>query len=65
MAPQLELTQLAIESQDGEQYLVASFDAQDDIDLSYLSLSLTGLRASDLRAAGAWSARPSARPSCA
>lgn len=52
VAPQLELAQLAIENQDGNQYLVASFDAQDDIDLSYLSLSLTGLRASDLRAAG-------------
>ncbi|WP_443190685.1 Ig-like domain-containing protein [Pseudomonas indica] len=50
--PDLQLTQLAIEMEDGQQYLVASFDAQDDVDLSYLSISFTGLRASDLRAAG-------------
>lgn len=51
-SPELELTQLAIESSDGGQFLVASFDAADDVDLSYVSFTLTGLRASDLRAAG-------------
>ncbi|MBU3059639.1 hypothetical protein, partial [Pseudomonas indica] len=50
--PDLQLTQLAIEMEDGQQYLVASFDARDDVDLSYLSIAFTGLRASDLRAAG-------------
>src|SRR3989338_5164433 len=52
LAPKLQLEQLAFEQEDGQQYLVVSFSAEDDSDLSYLSLSLTGLRASDLRAAG-------------
>ena len=51
-APELQLTQLAIESSDSGQFLVASVDAADDVDLSYVSFTLTGLRASDLRAAG-------------
>lgn len=52
LSPQIQLSQLAIEMAEGGQYLVASFEASDDVDLSYLSVALTGLRASDLRAAG-------------
>ena len=50
--PSLQLTQLAFDMEEGGQYLTVSFDASDEVDLSYLSITLTGLRASDLRAAG-------------
>ena len=51
-APQLTFEGVSLASIEGHQYLVVSARAQDDVDITYVGFSVTGLRASDLRAAG-------------
>lgn len=48
--PSLELLGINIATIEGKQYLKASFEASDNNDLSYLSVRLAGIKASDLRA---------------
>jgi hypothetical protein len=50
--PQLAFKQVQLADLDGQQHLILSAEASDDVDISYVSFSATGLRASDLRAAG-------------
>ncbi|MCU7944540.1 MAG: hypothetical protein KZQ87_17875, partial [Candidatus Thiodiazotropha sp. (ex Cardiolucina cf. quadrata)] len=50
--PSISLESIAVSEVDGKQFLVANLDASDDTDLSYLSIRLTGIRASDLRKSG-------------
>ncbi|MEJ2423844.1 MAG: hypothetical protein P8101_05195 [Candidatus Thiodiazotropha sp.] len=50
--PSISLENLAINFVDGEQFLVANLHANDNTDLSYVSVRLTGIRASDLRSSG-------------
>ncbi len=50
--PELTIESVAIEEEGGIQYLRAVLAAADDTDLAYLHLSLTGIRASDLRRVG-------------
>ncbi len=50
--PSISLNNVALSLADGQQYLVVTVDVEEDTDLSYLSFSATGIRASDLRAAG-------------
>ena len=56
-APQLTFEAVRLAEVNGRQYLVISASATDDIDLNYLGFDATGLRASDLRAAGGVVAR--------
>ncbi|NOY70552.1 MAG: hypothetical protein GXP53_13885, partial [Deltaproteobacteria bacterium] len=50
--PSLSFREVGLSMADGRQFLVVSADAQDNVDISYLDFSVTGLRASALRAAG-------------
>ena len=50
--PDLELSGVSISTDGERQFLVAEFAASDDQDIAYLSASVWGLRASDLRNAG-------------
>ncbi|MEJ2660091.1 MAG: Ig-like domain-containing protein, partial [Desulfobacteraceae bacterium] len=50
--PQLGFDAVRFASIDGQQHIIVSANAQDDVDITYVEFSVTGLRASDLRAAG-------------
>ncbi len=50
--PDLTFGSVGIEEIEGRQYVILQVEARDDIDLAYLSVAMTGLRASDLRSAG-------------
>ena len=49
--PEVSLNNISITSIDGKQYLSVTANAVDNVDISYLGFSVTGLRASDLRSA--------------
>lgn len=49
--PEVSLNVINITSIDGKQYLSVTANAVDNVDISYLGFSITGLRASDLRSA--------------
>ena len=51
-APQLDFDAVRFASIDNRQHIIVSANAQDDVDITYVEFSVTGLRASDLRAAG-------------
>ena len=52
IAPIISFGSVSINAASSQQYLVMTVTAQDNVDLRYVSFSLTGLKASDLRAAG-------------
>ncbi|MBQ0713057.1 MAG: hypothetical protein KBT53_08855, partial [Porticoccus sp.] len=51
IGPLLEFSSVSIDSSDGLQSLQVAVSASDDTDISHLEFNVTGLRASDLRAA--------------
>jgi hypothetical protein len=51
-APELTFEGVGLALADGGQHVVVSARAHDDVDIRYVAFSVTGLRASDLRAAG-------------
>jgi hypothetical protein len=50
--PQIEFNSVAIQSTDGQQFLISTVDASDNADIAYLEYSIVGIRASDLRSVG-------------
>jgi len=56
-APQLVFDAVKLAAVEGRQYLLVTADAGDDVDISYVGIEATGLRASDLRVAGGVVAR--------
>ncbi len=56
-APQLAFDAVKLAVVEGRQYLVVTAVATDDVDISYVGVDATGVRASDLRAAGGVVAR--------
>lgn len=56
-APQLAFDGVRLAAVEGRQYLLIAARAGDDVDLTYVGFDATGLRASDLRAAGGVVAR--------
>ncbi|MDH5641623.1 MAG: Ig-like domain-containing protein, partial [Nitrospira sp.] len=51
-APALRYDAVSLSLIDGQQYLITRVEADDDTDIQYLGFSVTGIRASALRAAG-------------
>ena len=51
-SPQLVFKSVSLTLIENTQYLVTQAEASDDVDISYVQFSVTGLRASELRAAG-------------
>jgi hypothetical protein len=51
-APELKFDNVALSNVNGDQYLNVTVTARDDIDMSSVTFDVTGLLASDLRAAG-------------
>ncbi|HEC05095.1 MAG TPA: hypothetical protein ENI84_02720, partial [Thiothrix sp.] len=49
--PKLSLSNVSVATVAGKQYVKVTLEASDNSDLSYISLRLSGIRASDLRAA--------------
>lgn len=49
--PQLSFDKISLQLVDGVQHLVTQINASDDVDIRYVGVSLTGVRASDLRRA--------------
>lgn len=50
--PNLAFQEVSISREGGQQQLVVHAEASDDVDLSYVGFSVSGIRASELRAAG-------------
>ena len=47
--PSVAVADVAVAQQNGEQFASVTFNASDDVDIAYLEVELTGIRASDLR----------------
>ncbi|MCW9016562.1 MAG: Ig-like domain-containing protein, partial [Kangiellaceae bacterium] len=50
--PSIELDGVAIENSGEKQFLVAEFNAEDDVDIRYIGYKVVGIRASQLRSVG-------------
>ncbi|MCJ8272638.1 MAG: hypothetical protein MJK04_24970, partial [Psychrosphaera sp.] len=50
--PAISFDQVSIKNDNGQQQLITSVQASDDNDIAYLTYSVTGIRASDLRSVG-------------